>query len=140
MPKLHIDDTDFEFTIVRYEKDSEYRWSTIKIGIHNYYLNFESVQDYWEKWEVDFLIQKLHEFLDGKMIEEDEASGTEPDISFKFYPFNGEFGGYLDFSFNFQTESGAYSKEIWTITLYPQEVRQLLAGLEYEKQSTGGKI
>ncbi|MCM1546343.1 MAG: hypothetical protein NC033_04830 [Clostridiales bacterium] len=140
MPKLHIDDTDFEFTIVQYEKDLEYRWSKIKIGIHNYYMNFERVQDYWEKWEVDFLIQELHKFLDGDMTENEEVSGTEPDISFKFYPSNGEFGGYLDFSFNFQTESGAYSDEIWTISLYPQEARQLLAELEYEKQSTGGKI
>ena len=74
------------------------------------------------------------------MIEEDEAGGTEPDICFKFYPSNEKSGGYLDFSFNFRTESGAYSDEIWTITIYAQEARQLLAGLEYEKQSTGGKI
>lgn len=152
MPKLLIEETVLEFSVEQYEIMKNYDWSTIRLGVENSYMHYDDCGELLQKYEVDEIIEKLEALLYDQIVEREELSFIEPDITMCLYPAHVNLpskrcsyaSGHsaseccLDITLHFRQSEDMYVAEEWTITLDRDEIITLLDGLKEECGKSDG--
>ena len=153
MPKLLINESNtFIFELKKYpiweltNKDF-YPWCSIRLSVHNTYMNFDWTDEYLEKIEVDYLIMWLRKLLNNEKVSETEITFIEPDLVFRaFLPFDetscGKTFHYdlcLVIFINFKS-SGIYRGEEWKVVLDREKINNIYLRLEKERFNFTSKL
>ena len=153
MPKLLINESiTFIFELKKYpiceltNKDF-YSWCSIRLSVHNTYMNFDWTDEYLEKIEVDYLIMRLRKLLNNEKVEQTKLTFIEPDLAFKanlpYYEFSCGRTHHYDLSLTIYIEfksCGVYCGEAWKITLDRDEINEFYKQLEKERFEITSKL
>lgn len=146
MPKLKLNDTEFELTVVKYKQEAYNEWSEIRVSVKNRYMNFADSGEILQRAEIDDVICALNDLIYDKIDKVTELEFTEPDLTMQLYPARLEFSSdkciyrtghgttecCLDIAIHFRNADGIYVDEMYIITLNRDQITELLDGLETE--------
>ncbi len=160
MPTLLLseDSTLFCLEVLSYKNSKmteDFVWCDIHIKIKNKYIDFDSVGEYLDNTEVEWLADYLKKLLAGEITEESEKSFTEPEINLKpslpwdqypdgktlIYAKNGVIHHplFLDIIIEF-CSNGCYCGERWSVPLDREEIESFYNQLINEMELCDNKI
>ena len=132
-PKMNIDGTFFEFGIFNYasNKGNDYNWATIKLNVHNRNFNYFVKTDLMTSMEIDELVFKVRNLLDGKLKEKEHIEFYQPDIEFLLYPKNNLYENettdiYVELIINLTDKYGVYGGQKYVMILDRKGIEQLI--------------
>ena len=127
--QLNLDGTKLEMEIKDYDKHD---WCTCTFHVHSDFISYDLVDDEsLEAVDIDYLIKKFRQLLDGGLTEREEISFTEPFFEFVLWPETKDCKASADWKFIlWENPDQVFTGNYFSLMLDENDIREMLEYLE----------
>ena len=139
MAKINLGDIYVEISLKKYEDYDEYHWGKFDVEIKSPYVNYSSQnREHFMMEEVDHIIEKMEQLLEGKIHGREDVWGLENDIMFTLIHESPYDEYRMKISIMLENKDKYYGR--WSIEMSENSIKDFLSEFKKEHEKASRRI